>query len=152
MIFLANAQQSSTETTYKCLGDQCLADKAIDEDISTNSYTTDDPLPWWKAELSKITRIENIILYLSDYNYNQGHYTGFKVETSITEDAWVVCKGPYDVQKPIRPHIITCNKPTIAKYVRLSREIDVVGYLALREVNVNGVSLGKSLFFFIFHF
>ena len=137
---MSNAQRSSAY----CDGGKCPAGEAVDGDINTMTRTSTALNPWWTAELSKITRIESIVLYLSEYNLNRGNYNNFKIETSMTEDSWVVCKGPYDVKTPIHPHIITCDKPTVAKYIRLSREPKNPSFLVLHEVKVNET---KGLYF-----
>ena len=143
MMSLSNAAQSTTMTIEGCTSGRCVAAKAIDGNADTQSVTTKESRPWWVAELNKITQIKNIILYLDEHNFNQNRLMGFKIETSMTEGQWEVCKGPYNVEKPINPHITTCENPTIAKYIRLSRQTSRGGRLAVVEVKITRLSEGK---------
>ena len=71
----------------------------------------------------------------------EGYYDGFSVENRLNEDEnWEVCKGPYNVTEPLRPHVVHCKDPaTLAKFIRLSTS----GNLLLREVIVIAEILGE---------
>ena len=135
---MRHAQQSSTYGFYGCAGGKCTAEKALDDKLDTIAYTNNDSPPWWSVEFETTVKIENILVYADEYNFNQGYFTNFKVETGITKDAWELCKGPYDVQRPINPHVITCDTTKIAKYIRVTRVLDTATYLMLAEVKVAG--------------
>ena len=111
--------------------------------MSTNSMTTDETnFEWWSATLSKVIKINNILVFANRYGFNEGEYSEFKVESRLGEnDGWVVCKGPYSMKEPIEPHIIQCNTPvTLAKYIRLSSGKK---NLRLLEVQVTGITQGE---------
>ena len=99
---------------------------------------------WWTATFSNVVKVDQIFIYANDYAFASGYYNAFKVETKLDEnDDWVVCKGPYSLTEPLKPHILRCNAQyTLAKYIRLS--ISGRGKsLYLQEVRVTGQ--GKSI-------
>ena len=96
--------------------------------------------------MTKTALIERILVTTTDYAFRMGKFRRFKVETRLTSSApWTVCKGEYSIKGSYKPHVVKCNNPTIAKYIRLS----VAGgpNLYLSEVIVEGVPVGKNLLF-----
>ena len=84
-------------------------------------------------------KIEEILLYLTEYSLRQGHYSKLNVETSMDNSQWVVCKR--DIVADISPYEVKCDQATLAKYVRISTGKD--NGLRLMEVKVFGVPAGK---------
>ena len=138
LIGLSNAQQSSTLELYNCAGGKCTAEKAIDDNFISLSITRRGKPSWWSAELENKVQIEIILVYIGAYSFK--YYNRFQVETGLQKDVWEVCKGPYEVQRPLTPHYITCDKIKIAKYIRMSQMSEM---LALTEVKVVGIIQGK---------
>ena len=142
-VALRNAAQSSTWFRKKCAGNKCKADSAIDGDISTGSVTQGSSFEWWSAELTNVTRIERILINANMYAFESGFYGRFKVETRMkTSEHWKTCKGEYSITGSIKPHEVQCDKPTIAKYLRLS--IAGGSNLYLNDVRVVGVPVEKG--------
>ena len=142
---LGNAVQSSTHNRFNCVNNNCAADKAIDKDMSTYSLTLmATQNDWWSVELLVEAAIDQINAYLSQNDLRQGKFNQFQVTSrrSNTED-WSICKEKYSVTEPVNPHVLRCERPTIAKYLRLN----VFGgnYLAIMELVVLGSTLGQLL-------
>ena len=137
---LHDAEQSSTYNRYSCRNNKCIADKAIDNDITTKSLTKHGGM--WNAKISKVIKIDSILIFVTKYGFDQGYYSEFKVETRLDKnDKWVVCKGPYNMKEPIDPHVVQCDAPvTLAKYIRLSSGKNS---LRLYEVQVTGKAQGE---------
>ena len=120
-VSLRNAEQSSTWLWNSCAGNKCMAESAIDEDKSTKSVTRGSVFDWWSAELTNITRIETILISASMDTSKSGYDGRFKVETRMsTSEPWKICKGEYSFTGSLEPHELQCDKPTTAKYLRLS--------------------------------
>ena len=140
---LKNAEQSTTYTTDGCAGNLCTANKAIDGNLATQSVTRESQLESWSAELEELSSITKILVYANSYALGAGKYSRFKVEVKTSQNAaWKVCKAEHAMQAPHDPNEVICEKPMIAKYVKLS----VAGgpNLYLNEVKVLGSILGKS--------
>ena len=123
------------------MGNVCTADKAIDGDYSTYSLTQSSKFSWWSVVFGYTVEIEKILITASGYGIQSGYFDQFKVETKVTsEDPWRVCKGEHSI--PTNPHIVKCDNPTIAKYLRLSTS----GKCYLKEVHVVGtpIHIGKN--------
>ena len=85
---MLHAHQSSTYAVRD-------ADKAIDGDITTYANTAYDSHPTWIAQLAKPVKIEMIEIWLSEYHLKTYKYLNFKIETSMDNINWSVCKGRY---------------------------------------------------------
>ena len=130
--------QSSTETCCLCAGGICNAEAAL---TGSGSATKNGNFQWWSGEFKQVTRIRNILLYLSIFPLNRGYYNRFKVETRITErEDWKTCKGEYSPKPQYSGllHDLKCNIPTDAKYIRFS--IKNGGPLYLNRVIVFGTN------------
>ena len=87
--------------------------------------------------MTKVARIEKILVYISLYPARNIPSSMVKVETRLSkQDAWKVCKGEYSINEPYDPHEIRCDEDTVAKYIRIYVRGNV--YLVLREVRVIG--------------
>ena len=138
---LTGATQSSRNYWGCCSTNPCTADRAIDGDTTSSCNFAHTALAsegaWWSAEMTKVARIEQILAYVPSWEYKQGYYRHFKVETRLSkQDAWKVCKGEYSMNEPYDPHEIQCDQDTVAKYIRLSVRGNV--HLVLNEVRVIG--------------
>ena len=140
---LRNAAYSSTFVLYSCGEFQCTADKAHDGNMSTYSVTTSDTdVQWWEGELTKRSMISRILVYTTKYALDKGKFQRFKVETRMSRwTKWNVCKGEHSMQA-YDPHVVICDQPTNAKYLRLS--IAGGSNLYLTEVQVEE-TVGKNL-------
>ena len=85
--------------------------------------------------MEEITDVEKILLYLQQYALRKGYYSKLKVETSVDNSQWVVCKGEFAAE--ISPYEVKCDQETFAKFVRIST--GRYNGLRLREVKVIGV-------------
>ena len=88
--------------------------------------------------------INTILVYADEWPFTQGYYSRFKVETRMRDDEeWTVCKGEHSMSRPIDPYVVVCDRPTTARYVRVSVAGSVPLYM--REVQVFRKPLaGKS--------
>ena len=116
----------------------CLAEFAIDGSLNTFSRTQVKATPWWRVELEHMTTVNTIKVWLKWSAYKNSKYKKFEIKTKKEAgDDWTTCKGPYDVDLPIHPHVIKClNANTKAKYLQLSLANDED--LLLKEVAVFG--------------
>ena len=139
-----NATQSNTLVNGRCHGNKCTADKAIDGDKATYSYTK----YWrdsasWSVELSSTVNIKKILFTTSDISLMKGYFNRFKVETRvISSEPWKICRGEYLVKGSPTLLIAQCQNETIAGHLRLS----VSGMrvqLILGEVKVIGSVAGN---------
>ena len=141
MVPLVDAVQSSTVTTSGCAGNICTADKVADgntgNEISTMGVTHANSPSWWSARMTAVATIDKLLVYAGEWAFTQGYFNRFQVETRMRDDEeWTVCKGEHSMSRPIDPYVVVCDKPTTAKYVRVS----VAGSknLYLGEVQVFG--------------
>ena len=105
-------------------------------------------MEWWAADLIKITLLDKIFLFLSDYALRTGFFNRFLVQTGLLRDgkSLSVCKGEYKIEGPANPHVIQCDISRTAKYIHLSVRGSKV---ALQEVKVTGTpvqGMGTCLF------
>ena len=135
-----NAQQSSTFSNK-------VASNAIDKDRKTYSLTATANDAWWTAELKEMAKIDQVLVYAKKSFFDR-LYKNFMVEVGLIKDVWELCKGPYDMQTPIDPHVVTCNSPKIARYIRLSRVLSYRSYIVFLEVEVFGTFVGESNCFY----
>jgi hypothetical protein len=139
---LRNAKQSSEMKSYNCAPDKCPASAAIDGDMNTTAVTlgswSGGLWDWWSAELTQTATIDKIRIYTTKYAFNDGKFNRFSVETGMTreDDGWTVCKREYKMEGSYKPHVVKCDTPRIAKYIRLS--IRGIQNLYLTEVKVIG--------------
>ena len=119
-IQLINAHQSSTESEWSCAVVSCAANMAIDGNFGYGSVTDDlDGNSWWSAEFATPAKIKNIAIAIDGWAHHHCCYNSFKVETRMsTNENWNVCKGEH-VLPYHSPHVV-CDRPTKAKYLRLS--------------------------------
>ena len=119
---------------------KCRAENAIDGNPDTISLTTSSKPGWWQAEFSRTSKVEKIHVFLNRYAHSEKAYEEFKVELQLPHSGvWVVCKGPYAVAPPLKPHVIRCNEDINAKYIKISTN----ARLYLGEVQVFGFAKGK---------
>ena len=138
---MKNARQS-TLASY-CPTNNCEAGNALGKNLNeTSGADFSNGVVWWEAELTHTSKIDMILVYIADGAYSLG-YQDFKVETKKTKISdWEVCKGPYQMRKPIYPHIVKCNQQKTGKYIKLS-----TGHVMyLREVLVIGDRVKGKLF------
>ena len=135
---LANARQSGTHIGADCTPEECAADKAVDENLLTESRTSESHNPWWSVELTEPSMIYRILVHISPHAHQEGEFKRFKVETRMREtDDWSICKGEYSVAPPLDPHEVRCDDTTTAKYLKLSAENEnEMTQLRLKEVAV----------------
>ena len=75
----------------------------------------------------------------------EDHLRKLKVETRMSHyRAWTLCKGEFAVQRPINPYVVRCGSDVLAKYLKISTDMN--RGLTLREVKVFGVPQGKESF------
>ena len=140
---MINPTQSTTYTTDSCAGNVCIANKAIDGDLATQSVTRESQLESWSAELEELSSITKILVYANSWALGAGKYSRFKVEVKTSQNgAWKVCKAEHAMQAPHDPNVVVCDGgPMNAKYLRLSVASNP---LYLNEVKVFGSNSGKS--------
>ena len=137
MIPLTDAAQSHRYKGGCCSSNPCTAARAIDGDTTSNCNFAHTLIggAWWSAEMTKVAKIEKILVYPNEQHFNAGNFRNFTVETRLNkQDAWKVCKGEYSMKEPYNPHGVECDQDTVAKYIRLSCKVSLI----LREVSVLG--------------
>ena len=140
---------------YSCAPDKCPASAAIDGDMNTKSVTLEQQWVWWSAELTRTVIINEIHITTTKYAFESGKFNRFSVETGMTreDDGWTVCKGEYKMEGSYQPHVVECDTPTTAKYIRLSVRGGTNLYLT--EVEVIGTpslgTLGKTSLSYLPH-
>ena len=147
---LRNAQQSSNLTLYGCRGNKCTADRAIDNDQSTSAITRRSSLAWWTAELTRAAKISMIIFSTSEFAFGEGNFKNFKVETRLSPlGPWKICKGEHAMQRPVFNHVVQCENPMSARYIRLSVRSENPSTkgqgLTLNEVRVKEIPQGEKV-------
>ena len=125
----------------------CGADKAIDSKMFTKARTDDSGTSsWWAVEFKYLTKIEKIFLFTEKIDVQRGYFKKLTVETKRNSGGdWEICKGEYSVTEPVSPHVIQCERPTTAKYLKFRIP---PYYLVLNEVEVTGDVMGMSRYFF----
>ena len=140
MLPLINAQQSSINPYNSAE----TADKAIDGLRSSGSCTAGNGERWWSVKLHNAATISTIQLYINEYVFK--NYLGkLKLETRLSgSGVWKTCVNEHTVTKPINPHVINCDKVTVAKELKIT--MSGGSYLCFEEVKVLGTksSNGKS--------
>ena len=120
----------------------------MDGNTLTNSVTLYSAISWWEGQLEKSTKVTKFLVHTSTYALDQGFYKKFKVETkkSLSED-WRICKDTFSIKDP--PVMVTCDEPSIVKYVKLSVAGDDIAKgvpFYLLEVNVVGSIAGNNCY------
>ena len=94
--------------------------------------------------MEKVVMIDKVLVYPSS---SDSYFKHFKVETKMKEgDKWVDCTKEYNMPKPATastPHVAICDKPTVAKYLRVSTRGP---YMAMYELKVVGEGKFPSWF------
>ena len=91
--------------------------------------------------MSKSATIEKIYVYLTNnYDTDTRFKNAFKFETRMSAGKdWIICKDFFLVAPPIFPLEVRCDKPTTAKYLRVTGGSDPNRALNLLEVELFGI-------------
>ena len=84
--------------------------------------------------------VEKILVTVFPWALGRGSFRHFMVATRTTNsEPWKLCRGYYSMEGSYNPHEITCHKPTIARYIKLS--VAHGDGLYLNEVRVVGTAV-----------